>query len=212
MRGLFLKDFYILKGTISTTLTILIILIIYCLIRGYGIGLVIIPPLLFAATTTSSLKLDWSVDWDKKALTMPISRKEIVKSKYFELLFLSILGTIVGIISLYISNFFEHNLSQYLILNIGILSLALSILGGSFHIMFAYKFGGASLENSEILLFMAYGISVAMLAICIWGIKLVCPINLQFFSFIPVLILFITVFICAINYFLTVLCFLNKEM
>ena len=49
MKGLVIKDLYILKGTIATTLTILTILIVYCLLRGYGIGLVIIPTLIFAA-------------------------------------------------------------------------------------------------------------------------------------------------------------------
>lgn len=212
MKGLIIKDLYILKGTISTTITILIILIVYCLIRGYGIGLVIIPPLIFAATTTSSLKLDWAVDWDKKVLTMPISRRQIIKSKYIELICLCTIGTAIGLISANINNFFVATLSKNIILNIGVLSLALSILGGSFHIMLAYRFGGRSLENSEILLFVAYGISVAVVGICIWGLNFVLSVNFEEFSMTPIIILGLSFFLCICNYIFTVLLFQKKEL
>ena len=212
MKGLVIKDLYILKGTIATTLTILTILIVYCLFRGYGIGLVIIPTLIFAATTTSSLKLDWAVNWDKKALTMPINRKLIIQSKYLELVCLCVIGAIIGGISANIQNMFTNALSNYMILNFGLLSLALGIIGGSFHIMLVYKFGGKSLENSEILLFVAYGISVGIMGIFIWGLKFVYIINFEAFSIVPIINLLASIIISICNYKLTFISYAQKEL
>jgi hypothetical protein len=212
MKGLIIKDLYILKGTIATTLTILAILIVYCLFRGYGIGLVIIPTLVFAATTTSSLKLDWAVNWDKKALTMPINRKLIIQSKFLELVCLCIIGAIIGGISANIQNIFTNALSNYMILNFGLLSLALGIIGGSFHIMLVYRFGGKSLENSEILLFVAYGISVGVMGVLMWGLKFVYIINFEAFSVVPIIILLAAIIISMCAYKLTFIIYTKKEL
>lgn len=212
MKGLIIKDLYILKGTIATTLTILAILIVYCLFRGYGIGLVIIPTLVFAATTTSSLKLDWAVNWDKKALTMPINRKLIIQSKFLELVCLCIIGAIIGGISANIQNIFTNALSNYMILNFGLLSLALGIIGGSFHIMLVYRFGGKSLENSEILLFVAYGISVGVMGVLMWGLKFVYIINFEAFSVVPIIILLASIIISICAYKLTFIIYAKKEL
>jgi hypothetical protein len=212
MKGLIIKDLYILKGTIATTLTILAILIVYCLFRGYGIGLVIIPTLVFAATTTSSLKLDWAVNWDKKALTMPINRKLVIQSKFLELVCLCIIGAIIGGISANIQNIFTNALSNYMILNFGLLSLALGIIGGSFHIMLVYRFGGKSLENSEILLFVAYGISVGVIGVLMWGLKFVYIINFEAFSVVPIIILLASIIISICAYKLTFIIYAKKEL
>lgn len=212
MKGLIVKDFYILKGTISTTITILIILTVYCLFRGYGIGLVIIPTLIFAATTTSSLKLDWAVNWDMKALTMPISREIIIRSKYLELICLCDIGTVIGWSLASIQNVFTNVFSWYIIINFGLLSLALGIIGGSFHILLVYKFGGKNLENSEILLFMAYGISVGIIGIIVWGLKFIFVINFKNFSIIPIIILLISIFASICTYKSTVMLYRKKEL
>lgn len=212
MKGLIIKDLYILKGTIATTLTILAILIVYCLFRGYGIGLVIIPTLVFAATTTSSLKLDWAVNWDKKALTMPINRKLVIQSKFLELVCLCIIGAIIGGISANIQNIFTNALSKYIILNFGLLSLALGIIGGSFHIMLVYRFGGKSLENSEILLFVAYGISVGVMGVLMWGLKFVYIMNFEAFSVVPIIILLAAIIISICAYKLTFIIYAKKEL
>lgn len=212
MKGLVIKDLYILKGTIATTLTILAILIVYCLLRGFGIGLVIIPTLIFAATTTSSLKLDWAADWDKKALTMPINRKLIIQSKYLELICLCVIGTIIGEISANIQNLFTNALSNLIILNFGLLSLALGIIGGSFHILLVYRFGGKSLENSEILLFVAYGISVGIMGIFVWGLKFVYTINFEAFSAVPLIILLASIIVSICTYKITIILYEKKEL
>lgn len=211
MKGLIMKDLYILKGTISTTITILTILILYCLLRGYGIGLVIIPTLIFAATTTSSLKLDWAVNWDKKVLTMPISRKSIIRSKYLELVCLCGIGEVVGCGLAYLQNLFCNDLNNYIIINFGLLSLALGIMGGSFHILFAYMFGGKNLENSEILLFLAYGISVGIMAIFLWGIKSTFALDFEKLSIIPILILVLALLVCIWAYKFTVIQYKKKN-
>jgi hypothetical protein len=182
------------------------------LFRGYGIGLVIIPTLVFAATTTSSLKLDWAVNWDKKALTMPINRKFIIQSKFLELVCLCIIGAIIGGISANIQNIFTNALSNYIILNFGLLSLALGIIGGSFHIMLVYRFGGKSLENSEILLFVAYGISVGVMGVLLWGLKFVYIINFETFSVVPIIILLAAIIISICAYKLTFIIYAKKEL
>jgi hypothetical protein len=168
--------------------------------------------LVFAATTTSSLKLDWAVNWDKKALTMPINRKLIIQSKFLELVCLCIIGAIIGGSSANIQNIFTNALSNYIILNFGLLSLALGIIGGSFHIMLVYRFGGKSLENSEILLFVAYGISVGVMGVLMWGLKFVYIMNFEAFSVVPIIILLAAIIISICAYKLTFIIYAKKEL
>lgn len=168
--------------------------------------------LIFAATTTSSLKLDWAVNWDKKVLTMPISRKSIIRSKYLERVCLCGIGEVVGCGSAYLQNLFYNDLNNYIIINFGLLSLALGIMGGSFHILFAYMFGGKNLENSEILLFLAYGISVGIMAIFLWGIKSTFALDFEKLSIIPILILVLALLVCIWAYKFTVIQYRKKEL
>ena len=212
MKGLVLKDMYIIKGTILTTATIIAILMLYCVIRDFSIGFVIIPPIIFAATTTSTFKLDWAIKWDKKALTMPVTRKEIVFSKYFELIFLCLTGTLVGFTIENIYNFFKKSVSFVMVANLAVVSLSFAIICGSFHIMLIYKFGGDYLENSELLLFGASGISIAILALCLYIFRFFVTIQLDGISFVPVVLFLISLFVYFVTYRMSVVLYSAKEL
>lgn len=212
MRGLILKDFWILKDTIKTTLAILVILLVYCLFRQQAIGLVIVPTLICAATSTSSLKLDYGMKWDKLALTMPINRKDIVRSKYIELLILCVFGLIMGIvfeIAANIVGYIEMNINT---IYIGIICGALGLVSGSVHLFLLYKFGGDNLENSEILLFVAYGIGIAVTAAILFVYRSILEISFGNIGFLSLIYLSVAFCVLLISYKMSVLSYSKKEL
>lgn len=212
MKGLILKDLFIIKETLSTTIAIIVILLVYCIIRGYGIGLIVIPPLIFSATTTSSLKLDWAAKWDKEVLTMPITRKMIIQSKYIELLSLCVLGAFSGIMLDIIYNFVVNERNTFLIFNIAMYTLALGIISGSIHIYLAYKIGGNNLENSEILLFIAFGIGTCAMAAFLWIIKKFVILDFNLFSVTTIILVITSVIISIIMCELTTVVYSKREI
>ena len=103
MKGLFLKDFYAMKSSF-------IVVFFYCIcltILAYIVEkitelniLAVLPLIIVFSSLTLSLTLvtlimgDRNSKWTKFVLTSPVSKKEIIDSKYIEY----ILCTIIGII------------------------------------------------------------------------------------------------------------------
>lgn len=212
MRGLILKDFWIIKDTIKTTLAILVILLVYCLFRQQAIGLVIVPTLICAATSTSSLKLDYGMKWDKIALTMPINRKDIVRSKYIELLILCVFGLIMGIIFGIVANIVGYIEMNSNTIYIGIICGALGLVSGSVHLFLLYKFGGDNLENSEILLFVAYGIGIAVTVAILFVYRSILEMSFGNIGFLSLIYLSVAFCVLLISYKMSVLSYSKKEL
>jgi hypothetical protein len=78
--------------------------------------------------------------------------------------------------------------------------------------MLVYRFGGKSLENSEILLFVAYGISVGVMGVLMWGLKFVYIMNFEAFSVVPIIILLAAIIISICAYKLTFIIYAKKEL
>lgn len=212
MRGLIIKDFFVLKDTIKTTAAILVILIIYCLFRQQTIGLMIVPTLICAATATSSLKLDVGIKWDKIALTMPIERKDIVCSKFIELFIISALGLIMGVLFGGLAGIVWQDFLTWTSIYIGIMSLSIGLISGSIHLFLLYRFGGDNFENSEILLFLAYGIGIAICAaIFLFWIN-VLKISRGNIGLISLICLLVAFFVSFTLYKLSALLFYKKDV
>lgn len=159
MKGLIIKDILNLKKTLRATLLTLILFAIFAYSTGdpgYIIGMVV---MIFTMMSVTSMSYDEAIKWDRYALSMPISRKDMVVSKY-------ILSTLLSMISIAISTTIAYFLilpkSQMSGLDLLLTSYIMfgsSILFISAMLPLIYKFG---VEKMRLFMVVIVGIPVAI--------------------------------------------------
>lgn len=127
MKGLLLKDLLNLKKQSKIYLALILFYLVFSIINNnasfFG-GMVCI---LSAMLPITALSYDERAKWDKFALTMPVSRRDMVTSKYL----LGFLFALAGSILLFLCNLFtkielsENMITTAVFLGIGILILSI---------------------------------------------------------------------------------------
>lgn len=175
MKGLILKDLLNLKKAIKTMLIVGI---------AYSIFFSTVQPtfltgiltLLFSMQSLSSFSYDEYAKWDSYALTLPISRKDLVFSKYILFMTFPIIGSVLSIILSTIIGLFKQTLMVE-----EIFASAMGFLF-SMEILFLiilpliFKFG---IERGRIMITV---VSFSIFGILFLVIKLIQALNLPFLS------------------------------
>ncbi|NLZ83975.1 MAG: ABC-2 transporter permease, partial [Clostridiales bacterium] len=98
MTGLIMKDLVNLKRYGKTLSAFIVIYAVMSFINKDASMFNSIFTVVLAMITISSYSFDEAANWDSYALSMPINRRDIVKSKYCLLLIISTLGIGVSLI------------------------------------------------------------------------------------------------------------------
>lgn len=150
MKGLILKDLLNLKGTFKTVGVMILFFAVVFIPAGndFIFGIIII---MFAMMVITTMSYDDLAKWDAYALTMPVTRKEIVLSKYLVLGILNISGAIlsliIGIIGTIIMG---RSFSMEILAIIGVIFL-IALVFGSLILPLINKFGT---EKARLMLFL----------------------------------------------------------
>jgi len=83
VKGLILKDIYNLKGNVKMYVAILLLYIILGIQNSNGSMFCVMLGVLSLILTINNYAYDEKANWEKVALTMPITKHDLVKSKYF---------------------------------------------------------------------------------------------------------------------------------
>ena len=175
MKGLILKDLLNLKKAIKTMLIVGI---------AYSIFFSTVQPtfltgiltLLFSMQSLSSFSYDEYAKWDSYALTFPISRKDLILSKYILFMIFPIIGSVLSIILSTIIGLFKQTLMVE-----EIFASAMGFLF-SMEILFLiilpliFKFG---IERGRIMITI---VGFSIFGILFLVIKLIQALNLPFLS------------------------------
>lgn len=132
MKGLLLKDLYNLKRIAKQYILITLFFAVWCVIMKNESMFTIMVTMSSAMMVLTSISYDEAAHFDKYALTLPISREDLVKSKYLLLLTLMGAGFGIGIGGgLLIRLFFtsEMTLSE--------LFVSILVVGGMFLVVFS---------------------------------------------------------------------------
>lgn len=87
MKGLILKDFYSLRGSVKQMMIIYVFYVICAFIGIWDISLFVgLATMMGAMMVVSTFSYDDLAKWEAFALTMPIKRKDLVTSKYIVML------------------------------------------------------------------------------------------------------------------------------
>lgn len=152
MKGLILKDLLNFKNQQGITFLILIAFYFLMALQMQSSSFFAALWVMLGATLPiSSIAYDEKAKWEKYALTMPISRKEIVTSKYVLSFLFIIAGNIISLPVIYMidGSFGIENLLIFLVL------VAVGVTFNSIMLPFVFKFGS---ENSRIIMILVVAI------------------------------------------------------
>ena len=82
MKGLFLKDFYLVNKYCRSYLIIIVVYSVICAFSAGNAFLIFYPVLFSSILPTTLLSYDEKSKWDKQADCMPVSRRQQVSVKY----------------------------------------------------------------------------------------------------------------------------------
>jgi len=97
MIGLLLKDFYNLKGVAKQMLLMLAVMVAWCSFLKNTSFFSMITTMYGAMLLLNSMSYDEAVHFDKYVLTMPVTKKEVVREKYVLLFCLLGASLVVGL-------------------------------------------------------------------------------------------------------------------
>ena len=114
--------------------------------------------LVLTMMTMTTMSYDDLAKWDKYALTMPVSRKSIVLSKYILSIFLALTGIIIStVIAFVLMNLKNYETSNLMIIAYSI--FLISLVFSSIILPLIFKFG---VEKSRLMMMAAIGIPIAI--------------------------------------------------
>lgn len=154
MKGLLLKDIYSLQKYMKT---IGVLLIMYGVIGAnsndpsFISGIII---LLFTMLSMTTFSYDEAAHWNEFALTLPVSRKKLVLSKYYLCYILTLTGGAVSLVLSYVISILKNTyvLGNILLMIYGICFIALLMMSILFPLL--YKFGVEKARLMMILVFL----------------------------------------------------------
>ena len=158
MEGLILKDLLNLRSTFKMLGAMIVFFAVAFLREGnsFVFGIII---LMFAMMVVTTISCDDLAKWDAYALTMPVTRKEMVLSKYLVMVLLNTLGAVLSLIIGIVGSFLMNQSFDLEILVIVGLVYLIAFIFGSLIIPLIYKFGT---EKARLMLFLCALIPTAL--------------------------------------------------
>lgn len=205
IKGLIKKDFLELKSYKKNFLFSILIYIIIIVLNADNNSMIFIGTsmivFLFTVYATATFNYDEKSNAERYILTFPISRKDIVKSKYLLVIISIIIGTIAGVIiggALFLANVVDSfNILDFFSSLLGLLYVMSLIIG--IQIPCIYKFGA---EKGRMQIY----IIIMIMSILFGLIYMALPsINLIFLNSIDRLIPFILVVLVLLNFYISYL-------
>ena len=160
MKSLLIKEFYNIKEAMVTNILIMLALSVLSVVKNGSIAIMPIMIIGMSTLISQSMRAEKEKGWNRYELTMPISRKDVILSKYLLFLLLCTGGMLIGfginIIAMLVKGTIDwSNMVVYIII-----SFIVALIAGSFLIPLTYKLGT---DKSETLSLLCYAIPVGML-------------------------------------------------
>lgn len=216
MKGLIIKDFINLRKNIKIFGILIILYAGMSLMTEDTSFFSSIITMLFAILTLTIYSYDDMAKWDVFALTMPITKDEVVQGKYFMMLSLTFLGSIVGLVYTVAINIIRHSSSIFK--GVGIIGAGAAIVIFFYCIImpFVTKLG---VEKARLIFFMVYIIPFAIAIIISKLVVKSTPEMPEWFKnlveflvkYVYLLVPMIVVIALAISYTISIKLYRKKE-
>lgn len=143
MNALLLKDLLNLKTTAKSLCFMMLIFCVIFIPLGNIVTMYFLLMIFGVMLPVTTLSLDEVANWDRYALTMPVSRRDLVRSKFILMIVLTLFGmafslVLTAVAVLVLPDFYAGSIGLFTIMAV---IFALSPLYGSIILPVYYKFG-----------------------------------------------------------------------
>lgn len=208
MVGLIKKDLLMIKSNLKMVLIMIVVFFIMSLQGEFDISFV--PPFIVVMLFMSTFSYDEFNKWDAYAVTLPNGRKNVVKSKYFASLILTIVTIILTIILNSLVGLINNNLEFDKFISTIMGCVFGVILIQSIMYPFIFKYG---MEKGRIGLFVISFAIVGIIGLLSSVLKINIPTNVVTFfdNYWFVIIPLISIVLLLISYKISEKIYLKKE-
>ncbi len=175
MKGLLLKDIYNLRKVGKQYLLILLFFTIYCFFLKNPSFFPMMTIMSFSMLILNSMGFDEASGFDKFALTLPVNREDLVRTKYLLLLLLLAAGYVIGMTgNVLISLFIQEEMTVFLeqIISTAAVAAVFFLLYGTL-LPLVFKLG---VEKARMMMLVCY---IAVFAAVFAVIKLITGMGLE---------------------------------
>jgi ABC-2 type transport system permease protein len=157
MKGLILKDFYVIRDALLIPIMMMIVLgIALSVVRSPWL-LILIAGTSFGMMAITTIQSDKTAQWDKFSATLPVSRAQSVSSKYCMYVILSLFGILIGTVICIVASMFKSGFdSSAFVINL-YFALILAFLPPSVNIPCSYVLEGEKSIAGLILSYVVTG-------------------------------------------------------
>lgn len=206
MKGLIIKDLLNMKRYLRN---VLVMLIVYCAIfipqNNFDVisGVIMI---MFSMLVVTTISYDDAAKWDKYALAMPLSRRDIVLSKYMLALIFLITGAVICIIALLASGLFIETKPLSESMSVLAIIIALGLFFEALVLPLIYKYG---VERARLMMILCLLIptGLVVLGAKVFGDSI--PAHIE--QMLPLIALAATAVLFYISYIIALKIFQRKE-
>ncbi|OBR96128.1 hypothetical protein CLRAG_05790 [Clostridium ragsdalei P11] len=215
MNGLILKDLYNLKSSGKSLFIPIVVFSLFYFLQGINMEVWDVFIIFFVSIfVINTMSYDNTAKWDKYALTMPVTRRDVVLSKYMVSIIVIFIGSILATALSFAQGINKHNLDVIEIFTVNGAAMAGGFLFISVTLPVIYKFG---VEKSRVLILLVF---LAPAGIVIGKSKFAklkfSPLAVQYIhiilKYLPVILLLIAILAVLISYSISLKVYSNKDM
>lgn len=155
MKGLILKDFYSLRGSVKQMLIIYGFYIVCAMIGIWDISFFVgLATMMGAMMAVSTFSYDDMAKWEAYALTMPIKRRDLVSSKYIVMLLTMLISAAFSMAIGITVQLIQDKLDLLVLLATCGGVMVVAVLGFCIHLMVTFKLGVEKARLSLMAIFL----------------------------------------------------------
>lgn len=174
MKGVLLKDLYIAKSGIVIALVCLFVLAFGFSFLLDVSSVLMLAPAISTIAVYNSITSDASSKWNKNVITMPVSRDQIIGTKYILYILLSAAGIIVVLAALWILSLLGAAVTVYALLFNTSIGVSAALLAGGISLPCVYFFDP---EKSQIVFLISFIASTGIITALVLLINLFMPVK-----------------------------------
>lgn len=174
MKGVLLKDLYIAKSGIVIALVCLFVLAFGFSFLLDVSSVLMLAPAISTIAVYNSITSDASSKWNKNVITMPVSRDQIIGTKYILYILLSAAGIIVVLAALGILSILGAAVTVYALLFNTSIGVSAALLAGGISLPCVYFFDP---EKSQIVFLISFIASTGIITALVLLINLFMPVK-----------------------------------
>ena len=174
MKGVLLKDLYIAKSGIVIALVCLFVLAFGFSFLLDVSSVLMLAPAISTIAVYNSITSDASSKWNKNVITMPVSRDQIIGTKYILYILLSAAGIIVVLAALGILSLLGAAVTVYALLFNTSIGVSAALLAGGISLPCVYFFDP---EKSQIVFLVSFIASTGIITALVLLINLFMPVK-----------------------------------